>query len=294
MAQKWAHKTHEFYLGDQIELVCSAPESKPVAQIDWIVDSSINLTATWELPIKLATIFQTRAQRFVRLAKSLNQLDPNIKSNRMQQSKLNNETVYEIINATLVSVDDKQPSSSLQLPLDFALFDQLAESSSSRLSFSVDGEFLQALNDLKSNGSSQSRFARQVESISRHKRVHSQLDPSASKRGSLQPDLGSYRPKAASFKSLASLQTTESISQMNTPDANPIGKARGFHKSSSSMISSDKSKLTLALKCVSRILHLKMASSIRLTIFNKTRPRAEAQKASKRIGNLGQKNSGLY
>lgn len=133
-----------YFVGDPVELLCSAPESKPAAKLDWILDGSWNLSAApdhWPL-------IEVRNQRLVRLPSLNTSAQRSLARPLSWSSSPVAYTVYQLDNGTrAVPLEGGPPEGAPpRLPVELAgALDQLAEMSSSRLNFTVGPELLQVL-----------------------------------------------------------------------------------------------------------------------------------------------------
>lgn len=54
-------------MGERIELKCVAPETKPATQIDWLINETLNLSATAPISSHGSPLFSVSYHRFTRL-----------------------------------------------------------------------------------------------------------------------------------------------------------------------------------------------------------------------------------
>lgn len=243
-----ASKSIDFYQGEQVELVCSTPESKPAAQLDWLVDQ-LNLSSIGERHSKLASKFTVSSRRFVRLPQGSVRQNPNL-----SLKSPNGELQYEVINGTQLASDSKAPTI-----LVGRSFDQLGEVVSSRLSFILD-----------------SNLFKEIEAHRSSKSTRSTLSEVSGDEPANQ--LATTEPRSPNQKqtSLTRKRRTLKASRQNSQS---LSKSNGWLRTSA-----DKSKLTLQISCVSRVLHLNMTNNIKIRLNNRARNSEPKPTTDRRLG----------
>lgn len=269
------------FLDDRLKFRCSSRESKPATKLDWIINDTLNLSSFMPLNSNGLPIFEVTHKRFVRLPVqsgtpplAINHYHP---SPSQQQTKSHSRSLFldskvppssSSTTFGFYELDATSSHSSLVLPGDSSAsaislvgssLDQILETSSSTLNFSVDANLIQLLTNNFGSAGDVSLQPHPTPATSLRKRI-----------GQARGNGGVKWRKRSGAASLIN-GTSPTIT----------------------------TKLSLRIKCVARVLHLSMSDEITIRLVNKTREsfsnqlaNLEAQRQQQRSGSDA--NSGKW
>lgn len=189
----------EYSLGDQLDLVCSAPDSKPATSLDWIINDSLNLSAASPAMsttegIERWPLLELDNRRLIRLSSPINgsigEKGPQVVHQLAGKQQPLNQITYELIlnNTRAILYQDQQRNKQRLVPMANnhtaqqsiamaeSVLDQLLELSISRLNFTIDTNLLQRL-DLTASKLRQ-KTDRKANSMLRLREIKTRLNPS--------------------------------------------------------------------------------------------------------------------
>lgn len=280
-------------MGDQLDLICSAPDSKPATVLDWIINDSLNLSAASSTissidGIEQWPVLEVSARRLVRLSTSINgsigERGAQVGHQLLSQSP--NLLTYELVLNNTKAVPYQWPPGNLSPPQPIGLagsvLDQIPEQSISRLNFTIDTNLIQRL-DLTGSKNRQ-KPERRSNSMLRLKEIKTRLSPSQETTETVGEErfisLGADTPRVLG-------QTRGDVTSLSDVKRTLIRRFANKHPASSNSslragwtrtqpISSKgaipmNDKLSIKIECVSRFLHWTLSDTIRILINTKKR-----------------------
>lgn len=239
-----------FFPGDKLELICRAPESKPAAKLDWIINGWKNLStieSSGELlkshvkhddsanSITIDSLFSVQNQTFV----------PSKVNSRESFTSQPGSMSSSPINDRFLAQDNPDQSNelrsnlnSIQMPSNSKLLlDQMAESSASKLSFKIDKSLFKTLAKKPSiqhaKQSPKSNFNEQ--SVARQNKHYKSIN---------------------------------NIYDKQSNNINPSKRNSGWHTQDMGLPPGSYNADMLHVACISRVLHLKMSTHIKIRIIS--------------------------
>lgn len=226
-----------YSLGDSIKLTCTTFESKPAASIDWIINGTLNLTSARPLSGQQRPLFYVETSRTVKLPMTANATGQYKAFGQASLGHSVNAQTFKYGNTSTSTIDPPFiPGVSPPINLAHAL-DQLLESTTSQLNFTVDSEFFEAL----------SRYTNSK-----------QKSPPTGQTNSLTT---SDKPELSTLDSVVSVRLRTNRGTNLT--------ARKPRKRL--LLATNNDELRLDIRCVARVLHLVMSDEIKLRSGDKSR-----------------------
>lgn len=241
-------------IGDQIELRCSARDSKPVAQLDWIINDKLNLSAS---NLMLATnqklLFSVDQRRHVRLPIQNTNLPPEPLAQAKDAPKATTlYQTYELVDIADTITAKPLANSSRPISLTSKSLDQLVEFATSTLNFTVSPDLIRLLYERAQTSGESSR-----RSIAKLLLGHARLERHGANLPSSPIEInGRSDNYTQGTNGVPSKRRGSSSSQMTSPRTNS---------------STTQSKFILKIKCVARVMHLSMSDELKIRFINKTR-----------------------
>jgi len=266
-----------FFLGDHVELMCSSKESKPPAQLDWILGESLNLTSANE-SVGGLSMFSVINQRLIRIPGPAAKLDI-IHNDRPPHLSSSISWTHEIVNGTLAR--PLQHGEANNQPISVAdTINQLLEISVSRLSISVNPKLVRLLRsqagsltaDQRLQSKNNSYQQSQVGDSPMRESVQTNIHQGAKSAG-ITTDIEARESRQLKENGrLAQSLRSASTTHIPRPLLGDLGREkpqRGHNLSPEG--SSSGQKFILKIICLSRVLHLEMKDETKIWIIDKTR-----------------------
>lgn len=296
----------EYFLGDRVDILCSTPESKPATVIDWIINDSLNLSASSSIPVleefEQWPVIEVNNKQLVRLLAPINssigeRIATDIRTQALQsQVALNPLTAitYELIqnNTKAIPYQAQQQPPTLSnhlLPKPISVaestLNQLLELSISRINFTIDTNLLQRLN---LTAGKNSRRPEKFNSMIKLREIKTRL---SSSQGTIETvgeerflstgdpiPYDRLRNDSTSLSEAKRILTrrleSKHLSLLNSSSkagwvkSTPISHT---HPAKEGRFAINNQKLLLKIECVARFIHWNMSDAIKIQVYSKTK-----------------------